>query len=304
MIGRCGMSHTAEKRGESERDGSPGARGRKGKTMEALTFLIWPFLACLLLVLIHVYFGIHILERGIIFVDLALAQFIGIGIALAFVYGEKKTLPLSILFAFLGALILSLSRKAARYVNIEAFIGVLYIFSFAAAILILDRSPHGMEEFKTIMNGNILWVTPKEILSTFVVYGSVGALHFIMRRRFFALTFEKKGNFLMEFLFFASFAVVLVKSVKIAGILQVFAFLVIPALIGRLFFSKQASQLLIGWMAGVLVSMAGIYLSFRLDLPTAPLIVAGLASAFFVLLILRMARGNPHAASPESDESV
>ncbi len=256
--------------------------------MEALSFLIWPFLACLLLILIHAYFGIHILERGIIFVDLALAQFIGIGIALSFLFGEEKALLLSVFFAFLGSLILACSKKTARYVNIEAFIGVLYIFSFAAAILILDRSPHGMEEFKTIMNGNIIWVTPKEILSTFIVYGSVGALHFILRRQFYALTFEKNGNFLMEFLFFASFAIVLVKSVKIAGILQVFSFLVIPALIGRLFFRQQTRVLMVGWLVGVLVSVLGIFLSYRLDLPTAPIIVAGLAIIFFVLLVCKV----------------
>jgi zinc/manganese transport system permease protein len=257
--------------------------------MEALNFLIWPFLACLLLILIHAYFGIHILQRGIIFVDLALAQFIGIGIALSFLYGEEKSLLLSVIFAFLGSIILALSRKTARYVNIEAFIGVLYIFSFAAAILILDRSPHGMEEFKTIMNGNIIWVTPKEILSTALVYGAVGALHFCLRKQFYALTFEGKGNFLLEFLFFASFAVVLVKSVHIAGILQVFSFLVIPALIGRLFFKRQSTILIVGWLVGVLVSVLGIFLSYRLDLPTAPLIVAGLASIFFVLLALLLA---------------
>jgi zinc/manganese transport system permease protein len=257
--------------------------------MEALSFLIWPFLACLLLILIHAYFGIHILERGIIFVDLALAQFIGVGIALSFLYGEEKALLLSVIFAFLGSLILACSKKTARYVNIEAFIGVLYIFSFAAAILILDRSPHGMEEFKTIMNGNIIWVTPKEILSTAIVYGVVGALHFFLRRQFYSLTFEGKGSFLLEFLFFASFAVVLVKSVHMAGILQVFSFLVIPALIGRLFFRQQTRILMVGWLVGVLVSMGGIYLSFRLDLPTAPIIVAGLAIIFFVLLICKVA---------------
>ena len=229
--------------------------------MEALNFLIWPFLACLLLILIHAYFGIHILERGIIFVDLALAQFIGIGIALSFVFGEEKS----------------------------------QLFSISAAILILDRSPHGMEEFKTILNGNIIWVTPREILSTFIVYGSVGALHFFLRRQFHALTFEGKGNFLLEFLFFASFAVVLVKSVHIAGILQVFSFLVIPALIGRLFFRQQSTILMVGWLVGVLVSVLGIFLSYRLDLPTAPLIVAGLALIFFVLLACKVVFQKRHA---------
>jgi zinc/manganese transport system permease protein len=263
--------------------------------MEALSFLVWPFLACLLLILIHAYFGIHILERGIIFVDLALAQFIGVGIALSFVFGEEKGLLLSVIFAFLGSIILALSRKTAKYVNIEAFIGVLYIFSFAAAILVLDRSPHGMEEFKTIMNGNIIWVTPKEILSTALVYGAVGALHFFLRKRFYALTFEGKGNFLLEFLFFASFAVVLVKSVHMAGILQVFSFLVIPALIGRLFFRQQSRILMVGWLAGGVVSVLGIFLSYRLDLPTAPVIVAGLALIFFVLLASKVVLQKRHA---------
>lgn len=258
--------------------------------MEAFNFLIWPFLACLLLILIHAYFGIHILERGIIFVDLALAQFIGVGIALSFLFGEEKSLLLSLIFAFLGSVILALSKKAARYVNIEAFIGVLYIFSFSAAILILDKSPHGLEEFKTIMNGNIIWVTPKDILSTFIVYGAVGALHFFLRKQFFALSFEGKGSFLLELLFFASFAVVLVKSVHIAGILQVFSFLVVPALIGRLFFREPSRVLMVGWLAGVLVSMGGIFLSFKLDIPTAPVIVAGLALVFFALLLVKIFR--------------
>jgi zinc/manganese transport system permease protein len=243
-----------------------------------------------LLILIHAYFGIHILERGIIFVDLALAQFIGVGIALSFLFGEEESLLLSLIFAFLGSVILALSRKAARYVNIEAFIGVLYIFSFSAAILILDKSPHGLEEFKTIMNGNIIWVTPKDILSTFIVYGAVGALHFFLRKKFYALSFEGKGSFLLELLFFASFAVVLVKSVHIAGILQVFSFLVVPALIGRLFFREPSRVLMVGWLAGVLVSMGGIFLSFKLDIPTAPVIVAGLSLVFFALLLVKIFR--------------
>jgi zinc/manganese transport system permease protein len=258
--------------------------------MEAFSFLIYPFLACLLLILIHAWFGIHILQRGIIFVDLALAQFIGIGIALSFVVGEEKSLLLSLIFAFLGAFILALSRQAASHANIEAFIGVLYIFSYAAAFLILDRSPHGMEEFKAILNGNIIWVSPRDILSTFLVYGAVGALHFFLRKQFYALTFEGKGGFLLEFLFFASFALVLVKSVHIAGILQVFSFLVIPALVGRLFFREPFKVLMVGWLLGVLVSMGGIFLSYKLDIPTSPVIVAGLALVFFVLLLVKIFR--------------
>lgn len=256
--------------------------------MEALSFLAWPFLACLLLILIHAYFGIHILQRGIIFVDLALAQFIGIGIALSFIFGEEKVFLLSLAFALLGAFVLSLSKFASRQVNIEAFIGVLYIFSFSASILILDKSPHGLEEFKTILNGNILWVTPKQLLSTLMLYSGVGLFHFLLRKKFFALTFEGKGGMFMEFLFFLSFALVLIKSVLMAGILQVFSFLVIPALIGRLFFKETYKVLITGWLVGVAVSVAGIFLSFKFDIPTAPVIVAGLASIFFVMLAVKI----------------
>lgn len=255
--------------------------------MEALTFLVYPFLACLLLIVIHAYFGIHILQRGIIFVDLALAQFIGVGIALSFLLGEEHGTILALAFAMLGAFILSLSKKVARLVNIEAFIGVLYIFSVSAAILILDRSPHGLEEFKTILNGNIIWVTPHEVFTTFLVYGAVGLLHFILRKRFLALSYEGKGGAFLEFLFFASFAVVLVKSVKMAGILQVFSFLVIPALIGRLYSLKPFLVLMIGWIVGVLITIAGIALSYKLDAPTAPFIVVLLSIVFFLLLGVR-----------------
>jgi zinc/manganese transport system permease protein len=258
-----------------------------GGLMDALNFLLYPFLACLLLIGIHAYFGIHILQRGIIFVDLALAQFIGIGLALSFLLGGERHIVLSLVFAMLGALILAFSKRAAKYVNIEAFIGVLYIFSVSAAILILDRSPHGLEEFKSIINGNIIWVTPADIFSTFIVYGLVGLLHFILWKRFYALSYEGKGGFWLEFLFFASFAVVLVKSVKMAGVLQVFSFLVIPAMIGRLFTRDPLKVLMVGWTLGVLVSIVGIFLSYKFDIPTAPVIVLSLSVIFFGFLAVR-----------------
>jgi zinc/manganese transport system permease protein len=260
--------------------------------MEALTFLFYPFLGCVALVLIHAYFGIHILERGIIFVDIALAQFIGIGIALSFFLSHENTYMLSIAFAVLGASILSLSKRIGRLINIEAFIGVLYIFSFAVSILILDRSPHGAEEFKAILNGNILWLTPKDVLSAFVLYGLLGGFHFIFRKKFLALTFDGNKRFAWEFLFFLTFALVLVKSVQMAGILQVFSFLIVPALIGRLYTREPLKILLIGWTVGLLGSITGIGISYKFDLPTAPLTVASLSVIFLALLSLKgMKRG-------------
>ena len=261
--------------------------------MEALSFLFYPFLGCVLLILIHAWFGIHILERGIIFVDLAMAQFIALGIAVAFLMGHEGNARnlYAALFAILGASILSAARNIRKNVNMEAFIGVLYIFSLAASMLILDRTPHGLEEFKTILNGNILWVTPSELLKTFLLYAAVGLLHFVFRRKFFELSSGRGNGIFWEFLFFLSFAFVLVSSVQLAGILQVFSFLVIPALIGRLYTCEPLKILVGGWGIGLAASMVGITLSYKLDLPTAPLIVASLSVAFFFLLAFRTWRG-------------
>jgi zinc/manganese transport system permease protein len=261
--------------------------------MEVVSFLLYPFLGCVLLILIHAYFGIHILERGIIFVDLSLAQFIAMGIALSFLLGHDegsgKTMY-AIAFAILGATVLSLSRFIRDLVNLEAFIGALYIFSLASSFLVLDRTPHGLEEFRTILNGNILWVTPGLLLKTFLLYAVIGILHWAFRKRFFALSFDGDGSWFWEFLFFLSFAFVLVSSVQIAGVLQVFSFLVIPALIGRLYTRDPARILVGGWGIGLAASTAGIALSYGLDLPTAPLIVASLCAAFFLTLTVTVIR--------------
>jgi zinc/manganese transport system permease protein len=125
------------------------------------------------------------------------------------------------------------------------------------------------------------------VLFTFLLYAAVGLLHFFLRKQFLALSYEGKGSTMLEFLFFASFAMVLVKSVRMAGILQVFSFLVIPALIGRLYTLKPFKVLMVGWIVGVIITIAGIALSYRLDIPTAPVIVAGLAFTFFVLLMIK-----------------
>ncbi len=254
--------------------------------MEALHFLAVPFLGCVVLILIHAYFGIHILERGVIFLDLSLAQFIAVGIAVSCFTGDNPNhrLIYAAAFAVLGAFILSFSKQIARVVNIEAFIGVLYVFSFAVSILFLDKSAHGAEEFKSILNGNILWMTQGDLIKASLLYAGIGAFHLFFRGKFLSLSYGEKRDFLWEFLFFLSFAFVLVSSVQIAGILQVFSFLVIPALIGRLYTRDPTRILLIGWAIGLAVSLSGVSLSYQLDVPTAPLLVASLSVIFFLLL--------------------
>lgn len=260
--------------------------------METLNFLVYPFMGCVLLILIHAYFGVHILERGIIFVDLCMAQFIGLGIAAALYMGHESAADKTVyalVFAFIGASVLSLTRQVSRLINVEAFIGVLYIFSLAASILVLDRTPHGLEELKDILNGNIIWVTPAELVRTSLIYAAILGFHYVYRKKFFALTYEGKNSILWEFVFFFTFALVLVSSVQMAGILQVFSFLVIPALMGRLYTRRPWNVLLWGWAIGIAASVFGITLSYKLDLPTAPFIVASLSVFFFVLLLVKTA---------------
>lgn len=260
--------------------------------MEAFVFFLYPLAACILLILIHAYFGIHILERGIVFVDLSLAQFIGVGIACSFLFSHEGVLKyvFSLCFAVLGALILALSRRIAKHTNLEAFIGVLYIFSLGIGMLILDRTPHGTEEFKTILNGNIIWINGDDLLYTFIIYAVIAVFHFIFRKRFFSLSSEGGGSYPWEFLFFLSFAIVLVKSVQMAGILQVFAFLIIPALIGKLFTREPYKVLIGGWLLGFLSSSFGLFASYKWDLPTAPLIVSSLSIVYFLMLLLNVIR--------------
>jgi zinc/manganese transport system permease protein len=258
--------------------------------MEAFSFFLFPLAACILLILIHAYFGIHILERGIVFVDLSLAQFIGVGIACSFLFSHDGVMKyvFSVCFAILGALILALSRRIAKYTNIEAFIGVLYIFSLGIGMLILDHTPHGTEEFKTILNGNIIWTSGKDVFYTFIIYAVIGIFHFIFRKKFFDLSSKGDGSYLWEFLFFLSFAIVLVKSVQMAGILQVFAFLIVPALIGKLFTQEPYKVLIGGWLLGFLSSSFGLFASYKWDLPTAPLIVASLSILYFLMLLVKV----------------
>jgi zinc/manganese transport system permease protein len=258
--------------------------------MDVLSILLYPFLACVLLVLIHAYFGIHVLQRGIIFVDLALAQFIGMGIAVSFLFhdGFLDAYGFSLIFALIGASVLSFSKYIAKIVYIEAFIGVMYVFSLAFAILILDRTPHGLEEFRNILNGNIIWVSSKDVLHLSVLYGVIGIFHFICRKKFFSLSRDGQGNLFWEFLFFLSFAIVLVSSVKIAGILQVFAYLILPALMGRLLAEKAVNVLIIGWIIGLIATLSGITVSYLFDLPTSPVIISSLCIPFGFMLIVRI----------------
>jgi zinc/manganese transport system permease protein len=256
--------------------------------MALFTLWLWPLVALIVLPAALVYFGLHVVGRGIIFVDLALAQIAALGIATAVLMGadpEHGTLPyvLAIGFTIAGAALFSLTRFRHPRVPHEAIIGIIYIVSAAAATLVLSRTAAGDEEIKNLLVGNILLVSREEVLRTAALYLGVGALHFWLRKKFHLISFdleeaERQGMSvrLWDFLFYATFGLVVTSFVRIAGVYLVFSYLIVPAVCGALLSARTGVRLAIGWLVALLAGVTGLLMSTQwesMDLPTGPTIV-------------------------------
>ncbi len=253
--------------------------------IEPLIFL-WPaFLVAVCLVGIHAYFGIQVLARNVIFVDLALAQLAALGATVAFMLGHPAQSPAtygySLAFTLLAAVLLAFTRAWSTRVPQEALIGVIYVVAAAAAILLIDQAPQGAEHLKQILTGNILTSGYNDIAVIVPLYAAIGLLHWLLRRRLTAA-----GPLVWEFVFYATFGMVVTSSVAIAGVLLVFSFLIIPATIGVMFASSLARQLTIGWIVGTFTSAAGLTASFAFDLPTGAAMVCAFGAALAVAGLL------------------
>ena len=249
--------------------------------MDAWTILLPALLMSTLMLISHTYFGLHVLERGIIFVDLALAQIAALGVSIAFLLGAEPHGLTSQLYAFIATLLAAFAFAGLRRIEgkttREVIIGCCYVVTTALSVVILSRSAQGMEELKSLFNGNILWVRWQEIILVACVYSLLGLLHWLYRKKFIALSFiseQPAPGFMWEFLFFASFAVVITLAVNIAGILLVFAYLIIPAFSASLLCDSLWKRLFIGWILGLVGTMAGLWLSFISDFPVGATIVS------------------------------
>ena len=260
---------------------------------DALSLLLLPFAASVVFVLVHAYFGVHVLRRNIIFADLAIAQLSALGATVAFANGYSPASPAgfgyALLFTAIGAALLTMTRGFVRYMSREAFVGILYVVATAATILVIDRSPQGAEHVKRILIGSILTVTPPELAKLCLLYAAIGVLHWFLRRPLLAVSSEAQptGTSALavsawDFVFFLSFAVVVTSSVTTAGVLLVFSFLIVPAVIGTIFSSNVLVVLAIAWGAGFLACAAGLAGSYVLDLPTG----AAMVLAFALALVL------------------
>lgn len=269
--------------------------------MTAFQILLPAFVASLILTGIHAYLGVHVVERGVIFVDLSLAQIAALGLTVAYLagYDVHTSAPaylFSLGFTFVGAAIFAFTR-ARRKTRIpqEAVIGIVYAVSAAVAILMMSKATQETEHLKEMLVGNILSVSWPEVGKTAVLYALIGVFHFVFRKRFLLISMnepeaERQGLNVRfwDLLFYMSFGFVVTSSVAIAGVLLVFCFLIVPSVTAMLFTERLGLRLAIGWGMGALVSAAGVALSFLLDLPTGATIVATFGAALLMVAASRV----------------
>lgn len=261
-------------------------------------FVQMALLAALVLAGIHSYLGFHVVSRGVIFVDISMAQAAAFGAVMAMILGLEQhswaAYFVSLFFTLSGAAIISVSRTRDNRIPQEAFIGIIYAGFSAGVMLLLAGHAGGTEELEEVLAGSLLTVRADDLISTTILYAAIGAFHWLLRRRFFRLSQDRAGAIKdgwnvgwWDFLFYGSFGLVVTSSVHVAGVLLVFSFLVIPPVIALLFTKKKGLRLTMGWLAAFGGSMLGIALSVSLNLPAGPSIVGSLILILVLCVLLR-----------------
>lgn len=272
--------------------------------------MLWPLIACLLLPGILAYYGLHIVRRGIIFVDLALAQVAALGTCFAVLFHytvhDWQTYALGASFTFVGAAIFTFTRNQKREVPQEALIGIVYVVTAAASILLLSRSPEGNEEWRRTLVGDILVVQWQNVLKTFVLYLLIGGIHVVFRRHFLALTFtpekippSRMSPLWWDFLFYVLFGFIVTSFVQIGGILLVFSYLIIPAVCASYLASSLGKKMCIAWSIATAGGILGLTASYKLELPAGAAIVCALGA--LLLLAANVAKFVKKPASANLD---
>lgn len=273
-----------------------------------------PFVACLILTGIHCYLGIHVVTRGVIFVDLALAQIAAlgasVGVLLGFAPHTMATYAFALGFTFVGAATFALGRFRDRRIPQEAIIGMVYAVSSATAILVLSQVSIGKDEIEDMLVGRLLFVGWPEIVKTLIIYTAIAVIHILLRRQFFAISASAESAAqsgmrvrLWDFVFYMTFGMVVTSSVQMAGVLLVFTYLVVPAICAMIFFRTIAGRLVAGWLFGVLASTAGLIASATWDLPTGASVVAAFGVLFIGCIITYavVARSKPPVRHQAAD---
>ena len=261
--------------------------------MEMLSLMKWPLIASLILPWLLVYLGLHIVQRGVIFVDLALAQTAAFGTCVSMLVGydvhDWQSFAFSQAFTFAGAVVLTFTRGRDQRVPQEALIGIVYVVAAAAAILALSKSAGGHEELQRSMVGEMLVVPPIEVVKTFGLYVVLGVVHFAFRKQFLAISAnprqaEASGLNVRgwDFAFYMLFGLVVTSFVHIGGVLLVFSYLVVPAVCATYLVNSIPARFAVGWAIATLASVVSLFITAKMDLPIGAAIVCVLG----VLLVL------------------
>lgn len=257
------------------------------------SFVLSALALCLMLAGVLSVFGHHVVRRGVIFVDLALAQVAALGASVGILLGWGEAFPvrnflLSLGFTILGSLLFSWFRSRKR-APIEALIGITYAGAMALSLIVLEKSATGSEELKEMLVGSILTAPPWELGTAAALCAGVGLVLWLARKPLFLITEDAQAAAsrglrlgVWDFLFYAVFGVIVTFSVKAAGVLLVFAFLIVPSLASIMAVAGTRARLLYGWIFGFLGCVLGLELSLRMDWSAGPSIVA----VFILLLVL------------------
>ena len=269
-------------------------------------------MACVLLPWLLVYLGLHVVQRGIIFIDIAMAQMASLGICVAILFRLNleswTTFTIALGFTLIGAAIFSVTGKRASQIPQEAVIGIAYVVAAAAAVLLLSRAAEGDEEIKNMLIGNILLVTPREVWERFALFAAVGVFHFVFRRNFLLVSFDRDGAYRKglrvrwwDFFFYAVFGLVVTSFVRVAGVLLVFSYLIVPAVCGINLARRTANRLLIGWFIALVGGVAGLFLSYWWDLPSGAAIVCTFGALLVLISLVALCRNRLQRAASKSD---
>ena len=245
-----------------------------------IDILLVPIALVIILVMMHSWFGEKILQKGIIFTDLAIAQFAALGSAISLGYfHEEYFYLLTLTFALLSAFLIAIASQ--RNIRLEAFIGLLYVLGASGIMMVLSHSAEGMEHFKSLLASDILFTPPEDVMKSAVIYALIALILYKI--------YPKLTGFLKELMFFSLLALTVTSSVALAGVLVVFVLLIAPALVSiSLNLNKTLlSSFIFGWF----FSISAIIISYYFDLPTGYTIVflGALLSSIVVLFTSKKA---------------
>jgi zinc/manganese transport system permease protein len=275
--------------------------------MDLFRVMMWPLIACLALPWLLVYLGLHVIQRQIIFVDLALAQVAALGTCVAMLVGcdlhSWQSYAWSAAFTLVGAVIFTVTRPRHPRVPHEALIGAVYVVAAAAGILILTRTAGGKEELQRSLVGELLVVPPDEVLKTIGLFVGIGVLHYVFRRQFLAISQAagegRPAGFAVawwDFLFYVLFGFVVTSFVHLGGVLLTFSYLIVPAVCATYLADSWRGRLAVGWGVATVASLVSLGLTPKLDLPIGATIVCVLGILLVIVPVsARLRRAKPAA---------